>query len=95
MSDTKVDQAAEVLKLMAHPIRIRIILALTERSSVNVSTLQQQLQVDISLLSHCLTKMRDHGLLECSRQGKERYYSLTNSSITQALMILLNREMSR
>ena len=92
MSDRKVDQAAEVLKLIAHPIRIRIVLALAEQPSLNVSGLQQHLQVDTSLLSHYLTKMKDRGLLRSERQGKEMYYSLANSDLREAVMLLLNRE---
>ncbi|WP_420148863.1 ArsR/SmtB family transcription factor [Spirosoma sp.] len=92
MSEQKVDQAAEILKLIAHPIRIRIILALAGQSTMNVTALQQHLQVDTSLLSHYLTKMKDHKLLQSVRQGKEMYYSLANDDLTKAVMLLLDRE---
>ena len=85
------DQAAEVLKTLAHPLRIRIILLLTKKRSMNVSTLQRRLKVDQTLLSYQLTRMRDRGLLDTVRQGKEIYYSLPDSALSEIMKLVLDR----
>ncbi|UFH56304.1 helix-turn-helix transcriptional regulator [Spirosoma sp. KNUC1025] len=90
MNDQKTDQAAEILKIIAHPIRIRILLALAEQPSVNVSTLQEQLQIEQSLLSQYLIKMKDRRVLTSKRQGKEIFYSLADTSLLEVIRLLLS-----
>ena len=89
------DQAAELLKTLAHPLRIRIILLLTKKRSMNVSTLQRRLKVDQTILSYQLIRMRDRGLLESVRQGKEMHYSLVDSALSEIMKLALNRGMFR
>ncbi|WP_420149675.1 ArsR/SmtB family transcription factor [Spirosoma sp.] len=89
MNQKKTDQAAEVLKTIAHPIRIRILLALVDQSSMKVSSLQEYLQVEQSLLSHHLIKMKDRGVLASKRQGQEIHYSLVDTSLPDILTLLL------
>lgn len=90
-NDQTFDQAAEVLKTLAHPLRIRIILLLTKKRSMNVSTLQRRLKVDQTLLSYQLTRMRDRGLLDTVRQGKEIHYSLPDSALSEIMKLVLDR----
>lgn len=87
--DHKTDQAVELLKTLAHPLRMRIVLLLTQEPSINVSTLQSQLKVDQTLLSQHLIKMKDRGLLTSVRQGQQVYYSLPDSGISEVIKILL------
>lgn len=84
------EQAAELLKTIAHPIRLRILLALIEQPSINVSTLQTQLKIDQSALSHHLIKMKDRGLLTNVRRGKEIYYSLADATFAEVVKLLLH-----
>lgn len=85
------DQAAELLKTLAHPLRIRIILLLAKKRSMNVSTLQRRLKVDQTILSYQLIRMRDRGLLESVRQGKEMHYSLVDSALSEIMKLALDR----
>ncbi|MBD2757190.1 ArsR/SmtB family transcription factor [Spirosoma validum] len=87
------EQAAELLKTIAHPIRLRVLLVLIEQPSINVSTLQTQLKIDQSALSHHLIKMKDRGLLNNVRRGKEIYYSLADTTFAEAVKLLLNKPM--
>lgn len=84
------DQAADILKTLAHPLRIRIVLTLANNRSMNVSALQRRLKVDQAILSHQLTKMRDRGVLTSVRQGQEVYYSLTNLVVNEIMLVLLS-----
>ncbi|WP_276496579.1 ArsR/SmtB family transcription factor [Pontibacter litorisediminis] len=81
----KLERAAYVLKCVAHPVRISIIDLLEQRERLTVSQLQEVLQVEQSLLSHHLTNMRDKGVVETRREGKNVFYSLTDTTITNII----------
>ncbi|UFH52511.1 metalloregulator ArsR/SmtB family transcription factor [Spirosoma sp. KNUC1025] len=89
MIDSKTDQVAEILKTIGHPNRMRIVLALAGQSHMRVATLQEQLQIEPSLLSHHLTKLKDTGILASKRQGKDINYSLLDAALPLALKALL------
>lgn len=72
---------AEVLKTIAHPVRLEILELLEETSTLGVAALQQKLNIEQSLLSHHLTKMKDKGILCSEREGKNLYYSISLKNI--------------
>lgn len=69
---------AEVLKLLAHPIRFTIALALYRNEVMNVSSLQDALVLPQSTVSQHISKMRESGIVEAKRSGTKIFYSLTN-----------------
>jgi DNA-binding transcriptional ArsR family regulator len=81
----KLERTAYVLKCVAHPVRISIIDLLEQEEQLTVSQLQEVLQIEQSLLSHHLTNMRDKGVVETRRQGKNVFYFLTDSSISNII----------
>lgn len=81
----KLERTAYVLKCVAHPVRISIIDLLEQREQLTVSQLQEVLQIEQSLLSHHLTNMRDKGLVETRRQGKNVFYFLTDANISNII----------
>ena len=81
----KLERAAYVLKSVAHPIRISIIDLLEQRDRLAVSELQEVLGIEQSLLSHHLTNMRDKGVLDTKREGKNVFYFLTDTSISHII----------
>ncbi|MBD2757100.1 ArsR/SmtB family transcription factor [Spirosoma validum] len=84
--------AAELLKTIAHPIRLRILLILAQEPSLNVSTLQHELKLDQSALSHHLIKMRDRGILNSDRRNRDMYYYLADPAFVQVIKLMLERE---
>ena len=86
----KLERAAYVLKCMAHPMRLGIIDLLEQRDRLTVSQLQEVLQIEQSLLSHHLTNMRDKGILGTHREGKNIYYFLADTSITDIISCIHN-----
>ncbi|AKD05294.1 metalloregulator ArsR/SmtB family transcription factor [Pontibacter korlensis] len=79
------ERTAYVLKCVAHPVRISIIDLLEQSERLTVTQLQEVLQIEQSLLSHHLTNMRDKGIVDTQREGKNVYYSLTDHSITNII----------
>lgn len=90
MNNDITNQAAQLLKLLAHPGRLAIIKVLSQQEKPsNVGTLQAKLDMKQSLMSHHLIKMRDSGILLSSRQGRAIYYELSDPSIARIVDILL------
>ena len=55
-SDTQ--RVAELLKVLAHPDRLKIINSLSQHRELNVTSIQEQITISQSLASHHLVKMR-------------------------------------
>lgn len=83
--EKKIERAAYVLKAVAHPLRIRIIQMLNEQKELNVSTIYKNLNAEQSLISHHLINMRDKGILEIRRSGKNIYYFLVDTAIADII----------
>ncbi|WP_019989397.1 MULTISPECIES: ArsR/SmtB family transcription factor [Rudanella] len=86
MEDEKrVERAAYVLKAVAHPLRIKIIQMLDEHRELNVSTIYKNLNAEQSLISHHLINMRDKGILDIRRSGKNIYYFLVDNAMSEVI----------
>lgn len=83
--EKKIERAAYVLKAVAHPLRIRIIQMLNENKELNVSTIYKNLNAEQSLISHHLINMRDKGILDIRRSGKNIYYFLVDSAVSEVI----------
>lgn len=83
--DKKIERAAYVLKAVAHPLRIKIIQMLNENKELNVSTIYKNLNAEQSLISHHLINMRDKGILDIRRSGKNIYYFLVDTAISEII----------
>jgi len=78
----KLLKVAEILKAIAHPVRLRIIEVLSEEKRT-VSQLMKLTEIEQSLISHHLIKMKDKGILSSYRDGKNIYYQLVDDHITK------------
>lgn len=84
-NDKQIDKAAYVLKAVAHPLRIRIIQMLNENAELNVSTIYKNLNAEQSLISHHLINMRDKGILDIRRSGKNIFYFLVDTAVAEII----------
>lgn len=83
--EKKIEKAAYVLKAVAHPLRIKIILLLQENTEMSVSAIYKDLNAEQSLISHHLINMRDKGILDIRRSGKNIYYFLVDESVANVI----------
>ncbi len=77
----KLKRVAEVLKAIAHPVRLNVLEELREHKTLTVSELMKKTNTEQSLLSNHLIKMKDKGILKSNRIQKNIYYSLTDESL--------------
>ena len=68
-------RAAEIMKALGHPLRLRII-AILCASDEHVTRLAEQLDVQQSIVSQQLRVLRMQGLVEVARTNGHAYYRL-------------------
>jgi ArsR family transcriptional regulator len=83
LDTAKISKVAEVLKTIAHPVRLAIMEALEfkEPQSVNELRTNLDLKIEQSLLSHHLIKMKDKGVLTSEKVGMNVFYKLSDRQL--------------
>lgn len=84
------EEKANILKTIAHPIRLCILRGLFNEGENNVSYMQGCLDVPQSTLSQHLGKMRVAGIVKGDRRGNEVYYSIENEEVKKIIKLLFN-----
>lgn len=79
----KLELMADILKAISHPIRLEVLKLLQDKEVLSVSELRNQIDVEQSLLSHHLTKMKDKRILKTHREGRYIFYALAIKEITK------------
>jgi predicted transcriptional regulator len=88
------NEAAELLKALAHPVRLCIVKGLMEKGSCNVSFMQNCLGLPQSTVSQHLQKLRTLGIVAAHRTGLEINYSVENEKVKQLVQIFFREESS-
>lgn len=73
-------EAAECLKTLAHPHRLRIVQMLL-RDEYTVGELAEACEIPSHMASEHLRLMRDRGLLGMERRGRRVYYSVAEEGL--------------
>ncbi len=73
------ENATEVLRATAHPIRILIIELLFEKEKLSVKELHTNIGIEQAVASHHLRIMKSCGIVDVSREGKNSFYSLSKN----------------
>lgn len=81
-------EKAELLKAIAHPIRLCIVRGLLEQGECNVNKMQSCLEIPQSTISQHLGKLRDLGLIKGTRHGVEIYYHVVNDDLEKIIQAL-------
>ena len=83
---------AEVLKALAHPVRLCIARGLWRNGSCNVTHMQNCLEAPQSTVSQHVGKLRQAGIIEGQRKGLEITYSIKDKRIEKLLSCLFSTE---
>jgi len=79
----RLDTAANMLKAIAHPMRIAILKHLEGGKRLTVTEIHELLGIEQSTTSHHLGILRDKGVLCAKREGKNTYYYLKYEILSQ------------
>ena len=78
---------ARILKTVAHPVKLEILLVLESREPLDVSSICAEIGAacQISMMSQHLAKMKDNGVLKSEKKGKQVFYSIANRRLLHVL----------
>jgi DNA-binding transcriptional ArsR family regulator len=79
----------QLLKALAHPLRLRVVDRLGHLGPASVSALAVELSTPLPELSNHLKRLRDAGLVTARREGRHAVYELSGS--VEVLLPLLDR----
>jgi DNA-binding transcriptional ArsR family regulator len=83
----KLEEAAQVLKAVAHPIRLRII-ELLESGEKSVTEILTCLGTQQAYTSQQLNILKSKGVLTARRQGNQVYYAVAKPSVIKMIHCL-------
>lgn len=82
------DETAELLKALAHPVRLCIVRGLLEKGRCNVTYMQGCLDLPQSTVSQHLQKLRSAGIVEAARKGLEINYAVKDERVKRLIGLL-------
>jgi DNA-binding transcriptional ArsR family regulator len=82
-------EVAVVLKVLAHPHRLRIVEILLSES-VSVRKLASMLKLSPPVVSQHLGQMRSHGIVRPRREGRHVYYEVMSRSAANLIQCIRN-----
>ena len=84
MDSETAQRVADVLKALAHPLRLRIV-ELLQDGRMCVGDIVKELGVKQSITSQHLNLMRSRQVLTCHRDGARIYYEIENRNVIKLL----------
>ncbi|NSW46250.1 MAG: helix-turn-helix transcriptional regulator [Bacteroidales bacterium] len=79
------NEASEMLKAMAHPLRIAILRLLKAGKPLTVSEIHELLSIEQSAASHHLGILKTRGIVCAKRKGKNIYYTISHERISNVI----------
>jgi DNA-binding transcriptional ArsR family regulator len=83
ISTEKLQKISEIFQGLAYPVRLQILELLEDGNDYAVSEIRERVQIEASLLSHHLSKMKNIGIIDSYRKGRNIYYKLAIQEITK------------
>lgn len=82
------EKKAEILKALAHPVRLCIVKQLCEGGSSNVTHMQNCLDKPQSTVSQHISRLKAAGIIVGKRHGLEITYSVKNENVKRIISTL-------
>ncbi|PFO90336.1 ArsR/SmtB family transcription factor [Bacillus cereus] len=83
---------ADLLKVLAHPTRIKVIEELITRGTCSVNELVNIINIPQSTVSQHLAKLKSQKIVVDNRKGIEVYYRVQKSKVISILELLLDKK---
>ena len=78
---------AKIFKTVAHPVKLEILEVLESHEPMDVSSLCAEIgaECQISMMSQHLAKMKDNGILQSEKKGKQVFYRIADRRLLRVL----------
>ncbi len=81
----QIEKAANMMKAIAHPMRLAILGYLSETEELTVTEIHERVRIEQSTASHHLGILKDKGVLVSRREGKNTIYSVKNTNLNKLI----------
>jgi len=85
LNPERLELVANMLKAIAHPVRISIVGYLDDGIKRTVTEIHKRLGIEQSTASHHLGILKDRGVLASKRDGKNTWYYLKHENLKTVL----------
>ncbi|WP_020536192.1 ArsR/SmtB family transcription factor [Lewinella cohaerens] len=85
IDDEKLEVSSEILRALAHPLRMKILSFIDKHGSVNVNKIYNTLQLEQSITSQHLRILRLANLVDTNRKGKYVVYEIAYDKLGETI----------
>ena len=85
INNEKLEHSSEILRALAHPLRMKILEFIDRNDTINVNKIYNTLKLEQSITSQHLRILRLAGLVTTTRDGKFIHYSINYSKINNTV----------
>lgn len=85
------EREAEILKVLGHPVRLRIVAGLMSQSC-NVKRIWECLELPQATVSQHLALLKNKGIIEGQRDGVEVFYRVVSPIVKEIVISLLKNK---
>ena len=85
INDEKLQVSSNILRALAHPLRLKILEFIDENDVINVNKIYNTLKLEQSITSQHLRILRLAGLVLTERDGKFIHYKLDYDKLSNAM----------
>jgi ArsR family transcriptional regulator len=89
VKDRNFDREAEILKVLGHPVRLKIVAGLMSQSC-NVKKIWECLGLPQATVSQHLALLKNKGIIDGRRDGVEVYYQVVSNQAREIVTVLLD-----
>lgn len=86
------NEASDMLKALAHPVRLCIVKGLLQKGICNVGYMQECLDLPQSTVSQHLQKLRHFGIVTTERNGLEVNYTIADERVKEIIKVFFGEE---
>lgn len=86
----KLEAASELLRALAHPLRLQIVEFIDQNDAINVNKIYNTLKLEQSITSQHLRVLRTTDLVSTEREGKFIHYRVDYDKIDQTVKAIRN-----
>ncbi len=83
------DREAEILKVLGHPVRLKIVAGLMSQSC-NVKKIWECLELPQATVSQHLALLKNKGIIQGKRDGVEVFYQVTSDQARNVVLSLMD-----
>ena len=81
INNEKLEDSSEILRALAHPLRMKILEFIDQNDTINVNKIYNTLKLEQSITSQHLRILRLAGLVTTTRDGKFIHYSINYNKV--------------